>query len=312
MPRARLSLRVPFTTRPPRAPPPSSRAWRVVASVGIGSLASCEGGVGNLRPESKAPPAAAVQPQSLTECPGSRRVLWRGDLTGARWLEAWDPGAKIIDGEHNVEVVADSRFGHALRVHYPAGSSSSSYARDGHPTGGLEFKAALPGAGHESVYLSYWLKFEDGFQWMRGGKLPGLCGGSCPSGGKLVTGSGGWSMRYMWRPGGSGEQYAYILPAREYGTELGSGSWRFTAGMWHHIAEELILNKGGSPDGVSRVWFDADPAKRPTFEATRLTFRSDETPVSSVFFSTFFGGHDASWATPVDTFVDFADFVVCE
>jgi hypothetical protein len=34
--------------------------------------------------------------------------------------------------------------------------------------------------------------------------------------------------------------------------------------------------------------------------------------VTAVFFSTFFGGHEASWATPVDTFIDFADFVVCE
>jgi hypothetical protein len=102
------------------------------------------------------------------------------------------------------------------------------------------------------------------------------------------------------------------LPPREYGTELGLGSWQFSTGKWHHLAEELVLNQRGSPDGVSRVWYDADPAQAPTFEATRLTFRSDSTPVTAVFFSTFFGGHDASWATPVDTFVDFADFVVCE
>jgi hypothetical protein len=246
------------------------------------------------------------------ECPASRKALWRGAFTGASWLEAWDPRARILDGSGNAEVVGDPRFGKVLRVHYPAGSSSSSYAREGHPTGGLEFKAALPGSGHDSVYFSYWLKFDDRFQWMRGGKLPGLCGGNCPSGGKLVTGEGGWSMRYMWRPDGAGEQYAYILPPREYGTELGLGSWQFTTGTWHRIAEELILNKSGSPDGVSRIWFDQDPASPATFEATRLTFRNDATPVTAVFFSTFFGGHDASWATPVDTFVDFADFVICE
>jgi hypothetical protein len=239
-------------------------------------------------------------------------VLWRGDLSRAHWLEAWDPSAQILFGERDFEVVADPRFGKALRVHYRAGSSSSSYAREGHPSGGLEFRAALPGTGHESVYFSYWMKFDDRFRWIRGGKLPGLCGGNCPSGGKLVTGFGGWSMRYMWRPDGAGEQYAYILPAQEYGTELGLGSWRFATRTWHRIAEELILNTRGSPDGVSRVWYDTAPTQPPTFEATRLTFRSDATPVTEVFFSTFFGGHDASWATPVDTFVDFADFVVCE
>jgi hypothetical protein len=233
-------------------------------------------------------------------------------LSGPHWLEAWDPNAKILYGDRNAERVTDPRFGDALRVHYPAGSSSTAHAREGHPIGGLEFNAALPGTGHESVYFSYWIKFDDRFQWMRGGKLPGLCGGTCPSGGARVTGSGGWSMRYMWRPNGAGEQYAYILPAREYGTELGLDSWQFTAGTWHHIADELILNKNGAADGVSRVWFDAGPTGTPTFEAKGLTFRSDATPVTTVFFSTFFGGHDASWATPVDTFVDFADFVVCE
>jgi hypothetical protein len=28
-------------------------------------------------------------------------------------------------------------------------------------------------------------------------------------------------------------------------------------------------------------------------------------------FDTLFGGHDETWATPVDTFADFAGFVVC-
>jgi hypothetical protein len=116
----------------------------------------------------------------------------------------------------------------------------------------------------------------------------------------------------MWRPGGAGEQYAYILPAREWGTELGLGAWTFTSGRWHRIAEELILNTDGQDDGRSRVWFDAEPTSAPTFEATGLVFRRDSTGPTMLFFSTFFGGHDISWATPVDTFIDFARFVVCE
>ncbi len=288
------------------------RATRIVACLGASCLASCQGSSSQgPKPEAPTPPAPGVLGH-LDECPASRKLLWRGDLTRASWLEAWDPSAKVLSGDGDFEVVQDPRFGKALRVRYRAGSSSPAYAREGHPSGGLEFHATLPGVGHESLYFSYWLKFDDGFPWIRGGKLPGLCGGSCPSGGARVTGLGGWSMRYMWRADGQGEQYAYILPAREYGAELGLGSWRFATGTWHRLSEELILNEGGSPDGISRVWYDVDPSRPPTFEARRLTFRSDATPISTVFFSTFFGGHDASWAPPVDTFVDFADFVVCE
>jgi hypothetical protein len=251
---------------------------------------------------------------SPLECPASRKVVWRGDLAQPDWLRSWDPSSKILYGERNTEVVADDRFGRVLRVHYPAGSSSASYARAGHPVGGVEFLVSLPGPAHQSAFLSYWLRFDPRFPWVRGGKLPGLCGGSCPSGGAPVTGIGGWSMRTMWRPDGAGEQYAYVLPAREYGTELGLGSWSFTAGSWHRISEELVLNTSDSPGGVLRVWYDVDPTgtPTPTFEKTDMSYRRDDTPVTAVFFSTFFGGHDATWATPVDTFIDFAGFVVCE
>jgi hypothetical protein len=246
-----------------------------------------------------------------SDCPSGLNVIWRGDLGRANWLESWAPGAKIDYGSNNAQVIGDARFGRVLRVLYPAGSSSISYAREGHPVGGLEFKARLPGGASPSVFLSYSLRFAPNFRWVKGGKLPGLCGGSCPSGGTLVSGYGGWSMRVMWRAGGAGEQYGYILPARPYGTELGLGAWTFTTGTWHRISQELVLNVNGAPNGESRVWFDADPTGAPTFETKNLTYRRDDSPADTLFFSTFFGGHDVEWTTPVDAFIDFANFVVC-
>jgi hypothetical protein len=278
-----------------------------------GALASCRGA--HSPPGAPSPPLpdpSATGAAATPQCPDGWKSVWRGDLAQQDWLHAWDANAKVSHGQGNAEVVSEPHFGHVLRVHYPAGSSSSSYAKKGHPEGGLEFTAALPSPGVDRIFLSYWIRFADGFQWIRGGKLPGLCGGTCPSGGADVSGFGGWSMRYMWRPGGDGEQYAYVLPPKAYGTELGLGAWTFTKGSWHRIAEELLLNSNGAANGISRVWYDADLSRSPTFEEANMTFRRDATPATTVFFSTFFGGHDSSWATPVDTFVDFADFVVCE
>jgi hypothetical protein len=247
-----------------------------------------------------------------SNCPPGLKEIWRGNFGQTNWLESWDPEAKVDYGSSNANVVSDGQFGNVLRVLYPAGSSSNSYARTGHPVGGLEFKARLPGgAASGSVFLSYWLRFAPNFQWVKGGKLPGLCGGTCPSGGAAVSGYHGWSMRLMWRPGGAGEQYAYILPSEAYGTELGLGAWRFTTGDWHRMAQEIVLNTDGAPNGASRVWFDVDPEGAPTFEARSLTYRRDDTPADALFFSTFFGGHDPDWATPVDTYIDFSNFVVC-
>ena len=260
-----------------------------------------------------APAPESARFAAVQGCPPSRHEFWKGEFRDAAWLAHWAPQARLDYGDINLELVPNEKFGNVLRVHYPKGSSSSSFAREGNPLGGAEFKAKFPDSAKlESIYFSYWIFFDQGFQFVKGGKLPGVCGGSCPSGGAVVTGEGGWSMRYMWRPGGAGEEYGYILPdTHNYGTELGLGSWTFTTGEWHHLAEEIILNAPGRADGVLRVWFDRAPTATPTFEATNLTYRNDTTPVSALFFSTFFGGHDASWASPKDTYVDFARFEVC-
>ena len=44
------------------------------------------------------------------------------------------------------------------------------------------------------------MKFGPDFDWVRGGKLPGLCGARCLTGCKEVTGLDGFSSRQMWRP----------------------------------------------------------------------------------------------------------------
>lgn len=288
--------------------PGIAAAWALAAV-----LSGCHANPTPARNAGAAPVASRAARMGDAECPVGRRVVWRGRFDEPRWLAAWDPRARFDYGDANADVVMDVGVGRkVLRVHYPAGSSSRSYAREGHPLGGLEFKARLPGTDNaNSLFLSYWLKFDPSFRWVRGGKLPGLCGGRCPSGGAVVTGEGGWSVRSMWRPGGAGEAYAYILPSQAYGTELGLGAWTFTTGSWHRIGYELTLNTGDKNDGVLRVWYDAEPTSKPTFEATGLSFRRDATGATTLFFSTFYGGHDASWATPVDTFVDFAEFTVC-
>ena len=58
------------------------------------------------------------------------------------------------------------------------------------------------------MLLSYEMAFEEGFDWVKGGKLPGLRGGlnstGC-SGGKLASGMDCFSARLMWRRNGNGE-----------------------------------------------------------------------------------------------------------
>jgi len=232
--------------------------------------------------------------------------MWQGTFDATWTPSKWSLGATFESGKTGrTEIIDDAQFGKALRVHYDAGASDH---------GGAEFKGPLPGLPADAVCFSYWVRFDATFQWVKGGKLPGLCAGACFSGGNPSDGVSGWSMRYMWRAYGAGEEYGYILPAEPYGTELGLGTWTFGLGNWHHIEEQIILNDPGKSNGVARVWYDRSQAgERPVYEATNLVYRSVfSLVIDRIFFSTFFGGHDATWATPLATYIDFARFELFE
>lgn len=93
--------------------------------------------------------------------------------------------------------------GPVLEVTYPAGSL--------HLDGGTQLYSlwnTTDGSSFNSMLLSYELAFDSGFDWVKGGKLPGLRGGPNPdgcSGGNKPNGSDCFSTRVMWRKNGAGE-----------------------------------------------------------------------------------------------------------
>ncbi|ALM53319.1 polysaccharide lyase [Halomonas huangheensis] len=207
--------------------------------------------------------------------------------------------------EENVDLVDDGTAT-ALRVTYPEDTSSPGDTE----VGGAGFYAAPPALqGRDHVCLTYRVRFEPGFDFVKGGKLPGLYGGEAPSGGDEVTGENGFSMRYMWREHGAGELYEYVVNQsgedEDYGESVGRGQWHFPSGQWVQLEQEVILNDPGSSNGVVRVWVDGQPV----LEQQGLVYRtSDSVHIDGLMFSTFFGGHGEDWRTPRDQYADFADF----
>lgn len=203
----------------------------------------------------------------------------------------------------NVELLDAGTTGlgeRGLRVRYPAGSSNPS----DEPRGGAGFYAAPPALeGAERACLSYRVRFEPGFDFVRGGKLPGLYGGEAPSGGESVDGENGFSMRLMWREQGQGELYPYVVGLE--GTSVGRGAWTFPTGEWVTVEQEVVLNDPGEPNGVARLWIDG----RPVLELNDVVYRT--TPaltIDGLMFSTFFGGSGDGWRSPRDQHADFAAF----
>ncbi len=253
-------------------------------------------------------------PPFSTGCGTKIDRVWTG-LVGPTWSpKDWDPRSDFSPTKENrVEVIADRRFGNALRVQYSKGTVDN---------GGTEFRARVPGLPTDTVCLSFFLRFAPaeapgGFQWVKGGVLPGLCGGDCSSGSNAAgVGDTGWSLRFSWRAGGDGKEDGYLgSPASTngFGAEIGPGAWNFHTGtVWHHLEEEVTLNTPQQPDGIVRVWYDTDAqTTAPTFEISNIVYRNVGTLlIDQLFFSTFFGGHTADWATPESTYADFAAFEI--
>ena len=90
-----------------------------------------------------------------------------------------------------------------LQIFYPEGSVNPK----SRPQGGSQFYAAPLNLRHaRSVTFAYSIFFPSDFDWVKGGKLPGLYGGrtGC-SGGDAADDC--FSTRMMWRRGGAGELY---------------------------------------------------------------------------------------------------------
>jgi hypothetical protein len=94
-----------------------------------------------------------------------------------------------------------------LQLFYP--KKSINPARS--PQGGSEFYAApLDVSGANNVTFEYSVFFSSDFEWVKGGKLPGLYGGRprCSGGDPALD---CFSTRLMWRAGGAGELYLVRL-----------------------------------------------------------------------------------------------------
>lgn len=233
-------------------------------------------------------------------------VSWSDDLRGG--LAAWGP-LRSSWGEHNREFRTEGTpplpF---MRVHIRKGSiDPASMVRRGQPRAGTGFKAGLLPPGTQAAELRYWVRFPSDFNFVRGGKLPGLYGGAGNSGGHIPTGSDGFSFRLMWLAGGRGQVYAYLPTSRQYGTSLLKGDFRFERGRWHRLRQQITLNTPGLDDGKVALWID----DRLAGEIDRLRIRDvPRLTLDGIFFDVFFGGNDDTWAAAADTHVDFAHFDV--
>ncbi|WWD20376.1 hypothetical protein CI109_104852 [Kwoniella shandongensis] len=201
-----------------------------------------------------------------------------------------------------------------LTASYPSGTVGLSAAGFSFYTEGAHNGVAVDSA--KEVSMSYSVYLQDGFQFQKGGKMPGLYGGtslaqakSC-SGGRQDSRDSCFSARLMWRTNGAGEVYDYLpVPYTEtdtgYGESIERGAYTWATGRWQTVAIRVKLNDVGQANGEQELVVDGQSV----INLTGLTFATTEgTRIYGIMAQTFFGGHTDDWASPQDQKIWFKDW----
>ena len=245
------------------------------------------------------------QPIFTADFENSGAGIYTRDQLRADWnTPAWSQG---VD-EGRVSLVEQESGSTVLAVEYPAGKYGTRET-------GAQWKLNFD-ESYTSVELSYDVQFEEGFDFVKGGKLPGLFGGEGNTGGGIPTGMDGFSARMMWRGNGRVVQYVYYPDQPEHfghdmpWTDPATGEdLIFTPGTWHNVVHQLKLNTPGERNGVLRTYFDGQLA----LEVQGLRFRdTTDFAIDGMYFSTFFGGGSDSWSTTADETIYFDNFRISE
>lgn len=225
----------------------------------------------------------------------------------------------LYDNESRVSIVK-SNMNKFISVKYPVGSCGSKNTDGCSKGSGAQWLMPLD-RNYVELYLSYRVQFIDGFNFVQGGKLPGLTASpnpvatTPPTGGIKPGECDGFSARYMWRSNGIAETYLYS-PAQPniYGEDLiwynANGTpVQFIPGRWYAITQRLVMNTPGVSDGILEIWLDGVNVQR----KSNIFYRGAACPAlgtNQLYFSTFFGGNDDSWAATKDEYLFFDDFVI--
>ncbi len=260
--------------------------------------------------------ANAAEPGVLASCD----ALWWAGYESLEWTDAWGL-AWGPSPASNHALTTDHRLHgeQSARVTYHAPGSGPEDANGYGPDDGVQYLMRFANltpavSALDEAYLRYYVRFDPGFDFVLGGKLPGLVGGEANTGGDVPNGTDGWSARMMWRAGGKVVQYVYHPEIAEYGEDMDwsqGGQRYFAPGKWHCVETQILMNSvidgAGQHDGVVRSWFDGDLA----LERTNVRFRDVDTlKIDGLYFSTFFGGSDATWAPAENQGAQFDNFVV--
>lgn len=174
----------------------------------------------------------------------------------------------------------------ALKVYY-----------QGYERGSKRVIKTLPlAAGMTQATLAFAVKFCEGFDFAKGGKLHGFAPHNPITGGEPIE-PDGWSARAMWGKGGQLKTYVYHQGMKgKYGEAKRAPDFQFQPGRYYRLAYKLTLNQ---PASASNGDFSISVDGKEVVKHSGLQLRASDdasTLIHQFLFNTFHGGSAPEWA----------------
>ncbi|MBN1186736.1 MAG: fibronectin type III domain-containing protein, partial [Bacteroidales bacterium] len=228
-----------------------------------------------------------------------------GRYVHSEYITDWNlPSYSSMHEKEIVDMIVDENqiYNKIMRGYYPKGT----YLPDNH---GFLWRSFYSEPLTE-VYFSYDIKFKPGFEWVLGGKIPGVVGGTVVEGANQPI-DAGFSARIMWKENGRFVFYVYHQDLQQtYGNSYYIENFNCISGKWYNITIRVVLNTINSGiaanDGILEGFIDG----KLMFQKTDFKFRSlSSIKIDNMYISSFFGGGTDAWAAARDEWIDFDNFV---
>ena len=144
--------------------------------------------------------------------------------------------------------------------------------------------------------LCYDVRFDEDFQFVRGGKIMGLGPDVKVTGGNTVT-PAGWSARSNFGEDGGIHTYVYSQNKKwKWGESVHSDKGVFRKGDFHKVTLQVQLNDPANlPNGESHIYVDG----KLQVTHKKIQYRGvsgDNSLISTLLFETFHGGNTPEYA----------------
>jgi chitodextrinase len=227
-----------------------------------------------------------------------------GTYSESEWKEDWNH-PEWSNRQVPPEILNDSDIVNGTKVMrwlFPEGSV-------GPAEGGGQWLAPL-NSSFDELYFSYRIKFKPGFEWVLGGKIPGLLAEPF-KGFDPPEWDEGAMILLMWRSDHKITFYYYHHNQDHIYGDSEGWNYNIEPGIWYTITIRIVMNtlneNGGNNDGILEGYIN----DKLYCQVSNLLFRNlSSIGIDHLQITSFFGGDGEEWAAKRDEWIDVDDFVV--